>query len=199
MADRPPLVLGIDIGSSSTKGVLATPSGEVVATASRAHALSQPRPGWVEHDADAIWWAEVCALARELVTDGIEVAAVCVSGIGPCVVPLDSSDRPLRPAILYGIDTRAEREIEELTSAFGADAILARCGLGAHIAGGRAEAALAAAQRAEGVAADAALRDGELLRGAPPVWRVRPRPPLREPVRSALRPRARRLGTRLGR
>jgi xylulokinase len=121
-------LLGIDIGSSSTKAVLAAPTGEVLATASRAHELSQPRPGWVEHDADNIWWAEVAALARELVEGSTEVAAVCVSGIGPCVVPLDSSGRPLRPAILYGIDTRAEREIDELTNTLGAGEILARSG-----------------------------------------------------------------------
>jgi xylulokinase len=36
--------------------------------------------------------------------------------------------RPLRPAILYGIDTRATAEIEELERSLGADAILARGG-----------------------------------------------------------------------
>jgi xylulokinase len=35
---------------------------------------------------------------------------------------------PLRPAILYGIDTRATREIQEQTERYGADTILARCG-----------------------------------------------------------------------
>ena len=43
------LLLGIDIGTSSTKGVLARPEGEVVATAERPHELSLPRPGWAEH------------------------------------------------------------------------------------------------------------------------------------------------------
>ncbi len=40
----------------------------------------------------------------------------------------DADGRPLRPAILYGIDTRAEREIEELDARLGAEAILARGG-----------------------------------------------------------------------
>ena len=43
------LLLGVDIGTSSSKGVLARPDGEVVATAQREHALSLPRPGWAEH------------------------------------------------------------------------------------------------------------------------------------------------------
>ena len=40
----------------------------------------------------------------------------------------DADDRPLRPAILYGIDMRATAEIEELTERYGAPEILARGG-----------------------------------------------------------------------
>ena len=59
------------------------------------------------------------ALARELVRGRRGGRRVCVSGIGPCLCPLDAPGRPLRPAILYGIDTRAEREIAELTARSG--------------------------------------------------------------------------------
>ncbi len=51
-----------------------------------------------------------------------------VSGIGPAVLPVDAAGRALRPAILYGIDTRATGEVDEQTERFGADAILARGG-----------------------------------------------------------------------
>ncbi|MBF6612615.1 MAG: FGGY-family carbohydrate kinase [Chloroflexi bacterium] len=123
------LLLGIDIGTSSSKGVLARPNGEVVATSTRAHDLSLPRPGWAEHDAEAVWWADFTAICADLLrhADG-PVAAVCVSGIGPCLLPADGAGRPLRPAILYGIDTRAIREIAELTERYGAERILSRCG-----------------------------------------------------------------------
>ena len=50
------LLLGIDIGTGSTKGVLARADGEIVGTASRAHRMSLPRPGWAEMDAEAVWW-----------------------------------------------------------------------------------------------------------------------------------------------
>jgi xylulokinase len=49
------LLLGVDVGTSSTKGVLARPDGEVLATAERPHDLSLPRPGWAEHDAEGVW------------------------------------------------------------------------------------------------------------------------------------------------
>lgn len=122
------LVLGIDIGTSSSKGVLVDADrGRVVARAEVEHATSFPHPGWVEHDAEGVWWADVVSLTRELLAHG-RPAAVGVSGIGPVLLPADADGRPLRPAILYGVDTRATREIAELTDEIGAEEIVARGG-----------------------------------------------------------------------
>ena len=124
------LLLGVDIGTSGTTGVLTRPDGEVLGTAERSHELSLPRPGWAEHDAEEMWWkgfAEVCAELLEE-ADGGSVAAVCISGIGPCFLAADGEGQPLRPAILYGIDTRASEEVEELTKKYGSADITRRCG-----------------------------------------------------------------------
>ncbi|HVA86303.1 MAG TPA: FGGY-family carbohydrate kinase [Candidatus Saccharimonadales bacterium] len=123
------LLLGIDIGTASSKGVLVRADGTILATAQRPHRLALPRPGWAEHDALDVWWADVVALCGELVprAEG-RLAGVAVSGIGPCLLPVDAADVPLRPAILYGIDTRATAEIADLTKRYGAAAILARGG-----------------------------------------------------------------------
>lgn len=125
------LLLGIDIGTGSTKGVLVEPSGRILATETLAHSMNLPRPGWAEVDAEAMWWAEVCAIATRLtgrIPAGDSLAAACVSGVGPCLVLCDDTMHPLRPAILYGIDTRATAEIEDLTVELGADAIQANAG-----------------------------------------------------------------------
>ena len=123
------LLLGIDLGTMSSKGVLCRPDGEVVATTERPHDVSMPHPGWVEHDAEEIWWQDFTAVCSELLAeaDG-PVAAVCISGIGPCFLAAGEDGRPLRPAILYGVDTRAEREVEELTERYGDENIIERCG-----------------------------------------------------------------------
>jgi xylulokinase len=117
-------ILGIDIGTYESKGVLVDESGAVVATGSSAHGLAIPSPGWAEQDAEAVWWRDFCFLAGKLLSSSglepSEVKAVGVSAIGPCVLPVDEKGRALRPAILYGIDTRASREISELTAALGA-------------------------------------------------------------------------------
>ncbi len=122
-------VIGVDIGTSSSKGVLVDFDGRILATVTRAHSVDRPRPGWVEMDGE-IWWQEFTQLTRELLgTSGVEVVAVGVSGMGPCVLVTDENGRPLRSAILYGIDTRATAQIERLTDELGgADAIRARSG-----------------------------------------------------------------------
>ncbi|WP_026874835.1 FGGY-family carbohydrate kinase [Jiangella gansuensis] len=124
------LVLGIDIGTASSKGVLATVDGEVVAVEVVEHETARPRRGWVEHDADGVWWSDVCELSRRLTgaVDAARIQAVCVSGIGPTVLAADADGVPLRPAILYGVDTRAVGEAAELSARLGDDAVLDRCG-----------------------------------------------------------------------
>src|SRR5438105_4784084 len=107
------VVLGIDVGTSCSKGVLVRLDGTVIATAERLHAVSLPRPGWVEHDAERVWWADFTALCATLLPQVRgKLAAVCTSGMGPCVLAADRRGHPLRPAILYGVGTRAMREIE---------------------------------------------------------------------------------------
>lgn len=121
-------VIGVDIGTSSSKGVLVGLDGTVLHTAVREHAVDRPAPGHVEMDAD-IWWGEFVSLTRELTTvHDAEVIAVGASGMGPCVLLADENDTPVRPAILYGVDTRSVPQIERLESELGAEEIAHRCG-----------------------------------------------------------------------
>jgi xylulokinase len=126
------VVIGIDLGTGSSKGVLAAPDGTVLATAvrSRPGFMSMPRPNWAEVDPVGVWWRDVVSIARELVgrAGRGRIAGVCVSGVGPCLVLCDSRDEPVRPAILYGIDMRASSEIDELNDRYGEEAIIARGG-----------------------------------------------------------------------
>lgn len=126
------LLVGIDVGTQSSKGVLVRPDGTLVAEARAQHGMDVPRPGWAEQDADTVWWADVCSIARRLVAAvpaGDRIAGVGVSAIGPTVLLLDSAGRPLRPAILYGVDTRATAQIAALEARHGADVLGAWSGM----------------------------------------------------------------------
>jgi len=121
--------LGLDVGSSGTKGVLVDAAGRTKASAELPHGIARPRSGWAEQDAERDWWVSAAEVSRRLVEGRAErVAAVGISGLGPCLVPTDAELRPLRPAILYGIDSRARGQIAGLTAELRADAILERCG-----------------------------------------------------------------------
>ena len=121
------LLLGIDIGTYSSKGVLCRPSGTILAEARADHDMSIPKPGYAEHDADAVWWTDFKQIAKELtgkVPQGDQISSVGVSAIGACVLPVDEGGVPLRPGILYGVDTRAVNQIEELENKYTREALV---------------------------------------------------------------------------
>lgn len=123
-------VLGVDIGTSATKCVLAAPTGQILAEASLPHGMVMPAAGHFEQDAEQVWWSDVAALCRSASqkADSGSLAAVTVSGLGPCLLPCDEQVVALRPGILYGIDSRAEAQIAGITRRLGAEQIVAQGG-----------------------------------------------------------------------
>lgn len=108
-------LLGVDIGTGSSKGVLTRPDGTIIAISEQPHDLSLPKPGWAEHDADTVWWADFLAICKELVPQADNpIAGVSVSGIGPCIVPADADGNPLRPGHpvrrRHPLDGRGQRD-----------------------------------------------------------------------------------------
>lgn len=118
--------LGIDIGTYSSKGVLVKESGEVVASHVVPHQLEMPKPGWAEHDAEAVWWNDFLEITQTLLREsGVppsQILGAGFSAISPAVLPIDKYGIPLRKAILYGIDTRATQEIAWLQQVVDGDA-----------------------------------------------------------------------------
>ena len=126
-------LLGIDIGTYASKGVLVAETGDIVASKAVAHTLDIPRPGWAEHDAETIWWDDFVQITSDLIaSSGLlssQIAAVGFSAISPAVLPIDGQGKPLRRAILYGIDTRATREVQDLQKIVDHDPEMSRLGI----------------------------------------------------------------------
>jgi len=124
--------MGIDIGTYESKGVLMDSRSNAIVTVATSHEMEVPHPGYAEHDAENTWWADFCKISNDLIArsgvDSQKIAAVGCSTIAPCCLPVDKELRPLRKAILYGIDVRAAREINFLEDLYGADQIFNRCG-----------------------------------------------------------------------
>lgn len=119
------LYLGIDIGTSASKGVLIDDRCNIVCQASCGHETDNPRDGWYQHDAEAVWWGDFCRLSRELVVrsgvNAAQIGCVGLSALGCDCVPVDTECNALAPAILYGVDARSKPQIDELLSEYGSD------------------------------------------------------------------------------
>lgn len=127
--------LGIDIGTQSAKGAIVDIKGNIVAQASISHPLESPKPGHFEQDADKVWWYDTVHLSKELLKQLDEknishstLKGMCISTTAPCVLPVDKQGKPLRKGIMYGIDTRAAKQIAELEDQIGKENIFAMTG-----------------------------------------------------------------------
>lgn len=126
------VVLGLDIGTTSTIGILVGLPDRILATATRPVTLSSPRAGWAEED-PAEWWENVRAIVAELLQqsglDATAIKAVGVTGMLPAVVLLDAEGNVLRPSIQQS-DGRCGAEVAELRQEWDEADFLKRAGNG---------------------------------------------------------------------
>jgi len=97
-------LLGIDIGTSGTKGVLMDREGKIYARAGREYSIDIPQPGWAEQD-PKMWWEATIQAIREIIKKS-EVNPQQIRGIGLSgqmhgTVFLDKNLQPFRPAIIW--------------------------------------------------------------------------------------------------
>ena len=104
--------MGLDIGTTSVKAVVADEAGNIVLRRRLPSKLIVAPAGRFEHDAAAIWWEGPRALLRETV-EQLRASgrgapqAVAVSAMMPSVAAVGASGRPVGPGLLYG-DSRGQ-------------------------------------------------------------------------------------------
>ena len=110
------MYLGLDIGTSSVKGVLIDAKQKIIATANAALKVSRPQPGWSEQ-APEDWWkacnAVVKALAKAKPKAVAAIEGIGLSGQQHGATLLESTGKVLRPAILWN-DARAFEECRDI-------------------------------------------------------------------------------------
>ena len=124
--------IGLDIGTTSTIGILIELPNRVAALATRPATLSAPHPGWAEADPRQ-WWENVCEICQELLAAEPRarnaLAGIGVAGMLPALVLLDANGAPLRPSIQQS-DARCDAELTELLATTNPAAFLATTGNG---------------------------------------------------------------------
>jgi xylulokinase len=96
------LLVGIDLGSTTSRCVIFTPEGDEVAAAYQEVPVDYPRPAWAEVPQER-WWEAIAAVTRRAVgqVDRRQIVGVGLSGLMHAPTLLDAEDRPLAPAMLW--------------------------------------------------------------------------------------------------
>jgi xylulokinase len=103
-------VLGLDLGTSQAKALLAAPDGTVLGQGVAGYPVRTPRPGWAEADPED-WWQAVCAAVGSAVGPArAEVAGLAVAGQMHGLVLWAERSGVLRPPIIW-LDRRADAEV----------------------------------------------------------------------------------------
>ncbi len=113
-------IIGLDVGTTSVKGIAIDDTGAVVHVAERGYPLSTPKPGWSEQD-PADWWKAAAEVLDECEAD--RALGIGLSGQMHGLVALDDKDRPLRPAILWN-DGRTQKQCDEIEERVGRERLI---------------------------------------------------------------------------
>ncbi len=115
-------VIGVDIGTQSTKALLIEANGTIIASHDEAYAPETPRPLWAEQDAD-VWLRAVmvciaqCVIQAQARPGGFDPSAIggiCISSLyGGSGIPVDAEMKPLHPCLIW-MDRRAGRQVEQV-------------------------------------------------------------------------------------
>lgn len=113
------IVIGLDIGTSGTKGIAVDTSGELLASALVEYPLHSPKPNWAEQD-PADWKRAAFAALAEIASkiDVDTVRGIGLTGQMHGSVFLDANNEVLRPALLW-CDQRTAKQCDEITAKVG--------------------------------------------------------------------------------
>ena len=109
-------VIGIDIGTTSTKTVVFTEKGKVIASHAIDYPIIQPNVGWAEQDPDVI-----CAAVYKSVSVAIEkgnvlpedISSIGISTAMHALIAVDENGAPLTRSIIWA-DNRSTKQAEKL-------------------------------------------------------------------------------------
>ena len=121
-------VIGLDLGTTSTKAVALSADGEILALATAQNRMWSDQAGGRFQDPEDVWNGVPRALADLAVKIGADDAlGMCLSGAMHSLFPANSSGRPLAPAVTWA-DVRAGKAAASLRGQCDAHALYLRTG-----------------------------------------------------------------------
>ncbi|MBD0298195.1 MAG: gluconokinase, partial [Flavisolibacter sp.] len=103
----PPYIIGIDIGTGSTKAVAVTKTGTVIATAQVAYTTQHPKPHYSEQNPEEIWQAFSESIKSIVEKVNQPPSAISLSSAMHSLTAIDAGGKLLMPLVTWS-DTRSE-------------------------------------------------------------------------------------------
>src|ERR1035437_9642099 len=107
----------IDQGTTSTRFIVFDRAGAIVACAQKEHQQIYPRPGWVEHDPEEIWFRTGQVVDEAMRQSGLapgDLAAIGITNQRETTVLWDrETGRPVTNALVWQ-DTRVAEAVSEV-------------------------------------------------------------------------------------
>lgn len=125
-------ILSLDQGTSSSRSVIFNREGATVAVSKKEFSQIYPKPGLVEHDAEAIWEAQLSTMLEVMIQANItpeDIAGIGITNQRETVVVWDrSTGKPIHNAIVWQ-DRRTSNICQQLKDAGVDDVIRSLTGL----------------------------------------------------------------------
>jgi xylulokinase len=116
---KQPCLMGIDIGTQSTRAALIDLDGHLLTSASSSIEMHTPRPGWAEQDPE-IWWNTTIKNIQKIFSEGKfspdQVISIGVSGQMHGTVPLSTSGELIAHGVQLWCDKRPAELVEQFAS-----------------------------------------------------------------------------------
>lgn len=125
-----PLILGIDLGTTSTKAVAYDPRGHMVATAAMPTTTHYPRPLWAYFEPEELWGAAASAVRSvvDQIGNPARIRSVAVASFAEAGVPVDANGQPTYYTIAW-FDRRTIPQADWLLEHIGEQRLFERSGL----------------------------------------------------------------------
>lgn len=108
--------IGVDIGTTSTKAIVCSASGDVEGSGNQAYTILSPRPTWAEQDPKVIFTAVISAVRAAVDQANVtkqEIAAVSFSAAMHSLIAVDAEGALLTNSIIWA-DNRSISQTERL-------------------------------------------------------------------------------------
>lgn len=127
----PSYLLGIDIGTGSTKAVAMDTGGNILAVTKQHYSIQQPQPGHSEQDPEQIYQALIKCVADVVNQLQSPPEAISFSCVMHSVIPVDAAGNALS-AMMTWADTRAEHIAQNIRDSAGGEHIYRTSGTPVH-------------------------------------------------------------------